>query len=160
MKNNFGFTNRGFTLIELLVVVAIVAILALVGIFVYSSTLQSGRDAKRQSDVQSIAKALEVHYDNYNAQYPAIDPTWFITPVNATAQVPTDPIDGDNSCYLSSGNIICRYCFVTPGSPRACVSSDPATPAFSTPAPAFEICANMESNKVASSGLYCISGQR
>lgn len=60
-------TERGFTLVELLVVIVIIAILATVGLTLFSSSQTSARDAKRKEDINAIASALEVHFG---------DPTW------------------------------------------------------------------------------------
>lgn len=50
---------RGFTLIELLVVISIIAILATIGIAVFSGAQAQARDARRRADLASIAKAVE-----------------------------------------------------------------------------------------------------
>ncbi len=59
----------GFTLIELLVVIAIIGILASIVLTSLAGARGKGRDAKRQSDMQEIAKALELYYSNHGA-YP------------------------------------------------------------------------------------------
>jgi prepilin-type N-terminal cleavage/methylation domain-containing protein len=51
--------QKGFTLIELMIVIAIIAILATLGVTNFSSALRRARDAKRQSDIVAIQKALE-----------------------------------------------------------------------------------------------------
>lgn len=63
-------TERGFTLVELLVVITIIAILSVVGMAVYSTTLKSARDAKRQKDLYAISQALE-QYKASKKRYPA-----------------------------------------------------------------------------------------
>lgn len=52
---------KGFTLIELLVVITILAILAAIGIPVYSGVQKSARMAKRVSDLKSIQMALDLY---------------------------------------------------------------------------------------------------
>jgi len=55
----------GFTLIELLVVIAIIGTLASVVLASLNSARESARDAARMSQLQEIAKALELfHLDN------------------------------------------------------------------------------------------------
>jgi general secretion pathway protein G len=54
--------KRGFTLIEILIVVAIIAILASIVIVGLGPAQQSGRDARRISDLQSIRTALQLYY--------------------------------------------------------------------------------------------------
>jgi len=55
--------RKGFTLIEILIVVAIIAILASVVVVGLGPTQQSGRDARRLSDLHSIQNALGVFYN-------------------------------------------------------------------------------------------------
>lgn len=147
-----SISKKGFTLIELLVVVGIIAILAAVGITIYSSTLQFSRDSKRTQDIQSIAKTLENHYDPITSAYPTLDPSWFINPDSPTPAVPSDPLNGETSCF---NGLVCRYCFNPVGS--SCAAGDPAT--FNG-GRTFKVCANLESNKSIASGIYCISNQQ
>ncbi len=51
---------NGFTLIELLVSVTIVAIVTVVAVVYYSSTLAKSRDSRRMSDLEKIRIAAEV----------------------------------------------------------------------------------------------------
>jgi prepilin-type N-terminal cleavage/methylation domain-containing protein len=59
---------RGFTLIELLVVVAILSILAVVGVPAYTGYVQSARDKEAQLMLRTIAAAQET-YRMYNQSY-------------------------------------------------------------------------------------------
>lgn len=61
--------SRGFTLIELMVVVFIIALLASIVIVNISSVRQKGRDAKRLSDISTVASALQSYYAD-NHTYP------------------------------------------------------------------------------------------
>lgn len=54
--------RKGFTLIEILIVVAIIAILASIVIVGLGPAQQSGRDARRLSDLTSIQNGLELYY--------------------------------------------------------------------------------------------------
>lgn len=65
-------SRRGFTLIELLVVIAIIGILTSVGLGTFTSAQKKSRDARRKNDLTTIAKALEVYYNDHN-RYPAVD---------------------------------------------------------------------------------------
>ena len=59
----------GFTLIELLVVMAILGILTTIVASSFSSSQEKAHDARRKSDLEGLAKALEVYY-NDNNRYP------------------------------------------------------------------------------------------
>ncbi len=61
--------KKGFTLIEILIAVVIIGILAFVIAFLLTFVKQRTADTKRASDVQEIAKALDLYYDK-NAKYP------------------------------------------------------------------------------------------
>ena len=61
----------GFTLIELLVVIAIIAVLAAVVLVALGNARTRARDARRVSDLNNVALALEVYLDTTNvATYP------------------------------------------------------------------------------------------
>jgi prepilin-type N-terminal cleavage/methylation domain-containing protein len=60
---------QGFTLIELLVVIAIIGLLASVVLVALNGARQKSRDTKRVSDMNQMAKALELFY-NDAAAYP------------------------------------------------------------------------------------------
>lgn len=63
-------TKRGFTLIELLVVMAILGVLATVGLSSFRLSQIKSRDARRKSDLGQVQRALEMYYNDYGA-YPA-----------------------------------------------------------------------------------------
>jgi len=100
-KNRKG----GFTLIELLVVIAIIGILAAVVLVSLNSARVRGRDARRLSDLQNVATAMEIYFDQNN-RYPdnAAGATWstnfntIVTALNGAGLVPTgtiaDPLPG------------------------------------------------------------------
>lgn len=54
----------GFTLIELLIVITIIGILVTIGLGSFASTQMKARDAKRKNDLESIARALELYYND------------------------------------------------------------------------------------------------
>lgn len=68
-KNSVLISIKGFTLIELMVAIAIIAILAAVGMVVYSSAQQTARVSKRIQDIKAIQLAIEA-YKSTNIQYP------------------------------------------------------------------------------------------
>lgn len=55
-------SRRGFTLIELLIVISIISILATIIVVSYSGAQVKSRDNKRKVDVQAIASAYQIHY--------------------------------------------------------------------------------------------------
>lgn len=61
--------NKGFTLMEILIAMAIMGILAGIGIGSYTVSLQKGRDAQRKSDLSQIQTALESYQNDFNS-YP------------------------------------------------------------------------------------------
>ena len=62
-------SRRGFTLIELLIAMAILAVLSALGFANFQSTRIKAQDAKRKSDLSTIAKSLEA-YVNDHRSYP------------------------------------------------------------------------------------------
>lgn len=111
--------SHGFTIVELLIVIVIVAILAAITVVAYNGIQQRARDAQRQSDVASIAKALELYYIDNDAYPPGdgsttindswsttADASWqnFITALKPyMSNVPKDPISTPNA-KIMSGN--------------------------------------------------------
>jgi len=63
-------TLAAFTLIELLVVVAIIGILGTLGTTSYVRALKNARDARRKSNVDDIASALDIYWAENNGSLP------------------------------------------------------------------------------------------
>lgn len=109
----------GFTLVELLVVVSIIAILSVIGITVFSAAQKTARDGHRRSEIDAIAKAMEVHFQN--GLYECVKNPWFQG--GSTDSTPyQDP--SDSSVYaglpgcgagtpgaVSCGSVPGPYCF-------------------------------------------------
>ena len=53
--------SQGFTIVELLVVVAIIAVLSVIGITIFTGVQKGARDSTRRADVNAIAKAMEAN---------------------------------------------------------------------------------------------------
>ena len=94
--------KKGFTLIELLIVIAIIGILATLGVASLRGALIKGRDAKRKSDIKAIQAALEMYYSD-NGEYPeasgrASTVLGALTP-QYIKEVPQDPIGSGSNLY-------------------------------------------------------------
>ena len=61
--------KKGFTLIELMVAVSIMAILATLGLMMFTKVQSTARDARRKQDLNSLKSALELYYTR-NSIYP------------------------------------------------------------------------------------------
>jgi prepilin-type N-terminal cleavage/methylation domain-containing protein len=148
--------ERGFTLIELLVCIAIIAILATLGLTVYSGTTGLAGDARRMQDINALAKVLEIHRDILSNTYVDLDPSDFQNNV-----LPYDPKEsgitdhsvhacGDASAADDWSNA-CWYCIKATMTPGYCGPGDHilshALPSYTQ----WMICANL--NK--SPGYYC-----
>jgi len=90
--------QRGFTLIELLVVVAILGILAAVGLGQFHTAQKRGRDAQRKENLASVAKALEMYYNDYK-RYPQGENGKIKIGANSMKQLPKDPADNFQYFY-------------------------------------------------------------
>lgn len=57
--------KQGFTIVELLIVMIVIAILAAISIFAYSSTQAKARDATRIEHLEKIAEAIQMYRTKY-----------------------------------------------------------------------------------------------
>ncbi len=65
--------KKAFTLIELLLAMALLAILAILLIGNFTTTLKRGRDSQRKNDLNQLQKVLELYYDDNNTYPPFTD---------------------------------------------------------------------------------------
>lgn len=63
-------TKKGFTLIELMVVITVIAILAAIALFSFTRIQKQARDARRKSEMKTLATALQAYYTDNNLAYP------------------------------------------------------------------------------------------
>lgn len=102
--------KHGFTMIELLIVIAIIGILAVLGISMFSSATKRARDAVRKSDLESIRQAL-VLYRSDNGTYPqtsgisdvVLTPMLSPTYINPVPEAETPNLDDYNYTTLNGG---------------------------------------------------------
>lgn len=78
--------KNAFTLIELLITISIIGILFSITIFALNQARSSGRDGKRQADLQAIASALEIYRSDCG-----------VYPTASSNQVP-NPLVGSGVC--------------------------------------------------------------
>ncbi len=107
MKFNKDILRRkaGFSLIELLIVIAILGILSVAGIGLYTSSLGKSRDARRKSDLSTIQKALESYYNDYGT-YPASTASSNLCADTTHCYLRTTPVDPNGpSYYYIRGNV-------------------------------------------------------
>ena len=94
--------KSGFTMIELLVVVAIIGILAGIGIASYGSANKKARDGKRKADIESIRSALEM----YKADAGSYPTTWNLETISTTYINPLPSPPPNSRC---GGSRVYRY---------------------------------------------------
>ena len=61
--------TKGFTLVELLVAMSIIGVLSTVGYMSYDNAKNTGRDARRKNDLNTVKTALVAYFQDYG-QYP------------------------------------------------------------------------------------------
>ncbi len=108
-KLKINLKYLGFTLIELMIVIVIIAILATIGLVMYTNVQRSARDSKRIQDINAIQNALE-QYRAFNGSYPQYDSVINISVFQQAKNdlsgyfqgntIPNDPGGSGGSTYL------------------------------------------------------------
>lgn len=145
---------KGFTLVELLVVISIIAILSTIGLTVFANVNKSARDAKRKEDIQAIAKALEVNYNDSSGKYTALAANQF-----SGNTWPTDPQNGQ---LTGCNGDRCGYCgHITSNSTAVCTASNVinSTNPINGEGTTWSVCANLE-KPIDGSNRFCATNSR
>jgi type IV pilus assembly protein PilA len=99
--------NRGFTIVELLIVIVVIGILALLVITTYSGIQAKARNAKRQTDVQSLQTQVEAFFSQ-NGYYPSLtdmnSASWRTT--NMKSLDPNALVDPSSSCAPATASCL------------------------------------------------------
>lgn len=151
LPKSFNNPHLGFTLVELLVVVAIIAILAVIGLTIFSNLQKGARDARRKGDIDSISQAMEANYGKTTSgTYDAMADGMF-----ASGKVPTDPINTGTTCSANN----CKYCVrATAG---ACTTETTVAVGVPASGTSYNVCASLESNTgPGGTAFYCKSAQQ
>ncbi|MDD3679645.1 MAG: prepilin-type N-terminal cleavage/methylation domain-containing protein [Candidatus Shapirobacteria bacterium] len=116
----------GFTLIELLIAVVIIGILAAIGLGQFHTAQIRSRDAQRKENLSSVAKALEMYYNDHG-RYPD-NLVWGSSLEDDDGQgtiyikdLPNDPSAGANYFYQTdeeSAGYYKLYAYIEHGSDR------------------------------------------
>ncbi len=94
-------SSRGFTLVELLVAITILAVLAAVGVVVFSGVQAQARDSRRSQDLKALANALEGKRVAGTIYYTSLLAADF-----ANGNVPVDPREATQKyCFWGTTDI-------------------------------------------------------
>lgn len=118
MRNNemvAALKKNGFTLIELMIAITIIAVLATVGLVMYTSVQKNARVAKRLRDLDAMKVALESYKTATGFYPPAGTAGTFVCTAGALGMLvpnympsmPADPLDATSSgtnCYEYTAN--------------------------------------------------------
>lgn len=147
-----GFTkNSGFTLVELLVVVAIIAILSVIGLTIFSGAQANARDARRRADIDAISKALETNKGVATVYYSQLAITQFSGGV-----IPQDTTDAKYCIKTAADGIV-------PDNPTAwavidaCPTTDwnQVSASGFTSVNAWKVCARLDTSTATVLKVYC-----
>lgn len=105
-------------MIELIIVIAIIAILATVGIIIYSGQQRNARDTKRKVDINTLSSGLEARFNTTcgTGKYCAMQPSQFSNGIPKDPSTGNDytglPADGDSTyticANLEAGGTFCQ----------------------------------------------------
>ncbi len=156
------YNPKGFTLIELLITIAIIAIISVIAVAVYSNIQADARDSKRRSELEAIGNALEV--GKTPSGYQILTGASFagaIFPGGGAQTFATDP-QGYPYCIsavASVANSVVDITWTNTGATASCATTAPAyskldgttTPAANSTQ--FKICTRLENRGTAA--VFC-----
>lgn len=111
--------EKGFTLVELLVVITIIGILSTIGLTIYSGVQNKAQDVKKKQDIDAIATAYELNYNQRTRQY---------------NKLPDDAVSGgvllssDYKCLLGGSAPAFKVCAALSDRTKYCRESVRGTP--------------------------------
>lgn len=142
--------KQGFTLIELLVVIAVIGMLSSIVVVSLGPVRAKGRDARRQTDIQSIQTAMEaMAADSTTGNYPLTGTAGTTAPSLSPylLKVPTDPGTGTaeyewvkNDTDADSKKKYCAYAELEAPSTTTYFCASEQGTASSTTAPTLGAC--------------------
>lgn len=120
-------SKSGFTIVELLIVIVVLAILAAISIVAYNGVQERARNAQREQDIKTIAKALEMYYLDEGA-YPSTS----CTPTPAWRECPSPKkintawaTTSDGSWSILEHMLVPKYLSSLPKDPSWSVTGSP-----------------------------------
>lgn len=84
-------SSRGFTLLELMVVMAIIIVLATIGVVRYQKTVERSREAALKTDLRDMREAIQDFTRDKEAAPTSLDD---LVSAQYIARVPNDPMTG------------------------------------------------------------------
>lgn len=90
--------QKGFTLIELLVVVAIMSLMASVGMIAYQQARIKSRNARRLGDMTQMNTSLEMYFSNYRGYPSGVNGQPASLAPDYIAVMPKAPSPPDDAC--------------------------------------------------------------
>lgn len=129
MQNIHNTTKKGFTLVELVLVIAIIALLSTIILASLTKATSLGRDARRRGDLDAVATALELYYQD-NGSYPTgscLSSSWWncwgsagetrLLPASYIPKMPQDPTFSDTggACGTQGGDASELYSYYSDG---------------------------------------------
>jgi general secretion pathway protein G len=84
-------SRRGFTLLELMVVMAIIVVLATIGVVRYQKTIERSKEAALRTDLRDMREAIQNYTRDKEAAPTSLDD---LVSAQYIARVPNDPVTG------------------------------------------------------------------